>query len=187
LESLEQEHKLQLSFLQKITKCKDVIVWGRSENKLAAFKSEMEKENFIIETTLDINDVVENANLIITTTPSTEILLFADKIKSGTHIVAVGADSPHKQELDPQIFEKADIVVVDSISQAIERGDAAHAVRNGAIKKDKLIELGTLIKSPKLQRINDKQITVADLTGLAVQDIQMAKLIYMNRKDKLKD
>jgi len=53
------------------------------------------------------------------------------------------------------------------------------------IKKENLVELGNLISDKELQRSSDEQITVADLTGVAVQDIQISKAVYeaLLRKD----
>jgi ornithine cyclodeaminase len=104
--------------------------------------------------------------------------LSAGQVQPGTHITAVGADTPEKQELDPYILKMADIVVADSISQCVERGDIAHAVRAGIITAHSLVELGHVISGAAAGRSSESQITVADLTGVAVQDIQIAKAVY---------
>lgn len=170
--------RLQLIFLTKITDCRNVIIWGRSLEKLIRFQAEMAQKGFSIQTTQEIEVVTSGCNLIVTTTPSTSPLLWATQIKKGTHITAVGADSPHKQELDSNIFGKADIIVADSIKQCIERGDIAHAIKDGVIHQDKLVELGTVISGASPRRTSDEQITIADLTGLAVQDIAIAQAIF---------
>lgn len=170
--------RLQLIFLTKIFNCRNAIVWGRSIEKLTIFQAEMEQEGFSIQITQEIESVTSNCNLIITTTPSTSPLLFATQIKKGTHITAIGADSLHKQEIDSNIFEKADIIVADSIAQCIERGDTAHAIKKGVIKQKKLVELGVIISGKRPGRTSDEQITIADLTGLAVQDIAIAKTVF---------
>lgn len=170
--------RLQLIFLAKITNCRNAIVWGRSLEKLTSFQAEMEQEGFSIQSTQEIEFVTSDCNLIATTTPSTFPLLLTTQIKKGTHITAIGADSPHKQELDSNIFEKANIIVADSIAQCIERGDIAHAIKNGVIQQDKLVELGAIISGKSPKRTSEEQITIADLTGLAVQDIAIAKAVY---------
>ena len=91
----------------------------------------------------------------------------------------MGADSEGKQELDTKIMQKADIVVADSREQCIDHGELAHAVAEGLLEKTKIRELGKVIENVKLQRQNEEQITIADLTGVAVQDIQIAKYIYL--------
>lgn len=170
--------RMQLSFLAKIVACKDVMVWGLSDEELARYKSDMEKQGFSITTCLDANEVANCSDLIVTTTPSTTPLISADAIQKGTHITAVGSDTPVKQELDSQVLAKADIVVADSISQCECRGEIFKALEAGIIGKDKICELGNVIQGKAKKRSSDKQITVADLTGVAVQDIQIAKAVY---------
>jgi ornithine cyclodeaminase len=173
--------RLQLIFLTKVTDCRSAIVWGRSLEKLTSFQAEMEQEGFSIQITQEIEALTSSCNLIVTTTPSTSPLLWAAQIKKGTHITAVGADSPHKQELDSNIFGKADMIVADSILQCIERGDIAHAIKDGVINQEKLVELGAIISGKSPGRASDEQITIADLTGLAVQDIAIAKAVFEAR------
>lgn len=170
--------RLQLDYLQRITSCKEVIVWGRDKNKLLQYKSEMEQKGFTIYTTKSVKELASACNLIITTTSSFSPILLDEHIQPGTHINAIGADTPHKQEIDENIFKKADIVVTDSLSQCVERGDIAHAVRKQIMDEKQIIELGNILAGHCLGRSSEEQITIADLTGLAVQDIQIAKAVY---------
>lgn len=170
--------RLQLEYLKSVTDCKEVIVWGRNQERLAEYKEDMQRHGFHMQTTLNTGDVASTCNLIVTATPSTSALLHADRIRKGIHITAMGSDTPEKNELDPRILEKADIVVADSISQCLERGEIHHALKAGLIDKGKIVELGKAITQKELQRTSDDQLTVADLTGVAVQDIQIAKGIY---------
>jgi len=172
-----EQARLQLFYLRHVVKCKKIMVWGRDDNKLLQFKNEEMFKGLEIEVTRDISEMAFCCNLIVTATPASSPLLFAKDIQPGTHITAIGADSSHKQELHQDVFTKADIVAVDSVLQCIERGDVAHAVRDNVIKQENLIELGSIIDSQHIGRANDAQITVADLTGLAVQDLQIAKAV----------
>ncbi len=72
----------------------------------------------------------------------------------------------------------ADIVAADSIIQCQTRGEISQALKAGLIKKENLVELGNVIGNRELQRSYDEQITIADLTGVAVQDIQISKAVY---------
>jgi ornithine cyclodeaminase len=137
----------------------------------------MEPRGFRIHTTLAVEEVAEQCNLIVTCTPSKVPLLSVDQIRKGTHITAMGSDTAEKQELDPRILAKADRVVADSISQVLVRGESFKALTAGLIDKEKLVELGSVIARPELRRSSDEEITVADLTGVAVQDIQIAKAV----------
>jgi ornithine cyclodeaminase len=142
------------------------------------YQKNMESLGYRVRTVSSTEDVSANCNLIVTATPSRSPLLSADKIRNGTHITAVGSDTPQKNELDPEILHKADIVVADSINQCLLRGEIHHALAAGVLEKKRIVELGSVITSPDLRRRSGEQITVADLTGVAVQDIQIAKAVY---------
>jgi len=170
--------RLQLKHLRDVTDCRDVLVSGRGDNQLVQYKHEMKPLGFDIELTQNPDQIMATCNLIVTTTPSSEPLLFAKDLKKGTHITAVGSDVSYKQELDSTILEKADIVVADSISQCLERGEIFKAISSNHIFEENLIELGNVILGVELGRTSEEQITVADLTGVAVQDMMIAKAVY---------
>ena len=177
--------KMQLHYLQKTNPGKKVWVWGRTSGNAVTFKEELGID-FDIHIAESPAEVAEHCNLIVTTTPSETPLLYADAIRPGTHITAVGSDTSSKQELDSAILQKADRVIADSIPQSKTRGEIFQAVSKGLISEDKIVELGVAIQNPALQRTNDKQITVVDLTGVAVQDIMITTAVYRNHlKDKM--
>jgi ornithine cyclodeaminase len=170
--------RLQLEYLKRVREFRDVCVWGVSGTELVSFKADMEPMGFRIGTTLDPAEVAATCNVIVTCTPSTKPLLRARDIRPGTHITAVGSDTAEKQELDEAILASADRVIVDSISQSEHRGEAYRAMKVGVLAKDKLVELGAVIMNPALRRASDDETTVVDLTGVAVQDIQIAKAVF---------
>ena len=170
--------RIQLEFLSSVVFCKDVMVWGVDQKELDEYRADMEPQSYSIQTTLRAEDIAAQCNLIVTATPSKSPLLSADLIRKGTHITAMGSDTPEKNELDPRILQKADIVVADSISQCLLRGEIHQALKAGVLEKERILELGSVIVNPDLQRTSEDQITIADLTGVAVQDIQIAKAVY---------
>ena len=170
--------RLQLQYLASVTECRDVVVYGRGEEQLSRYEGEMNEHGFTVEVTKDSADVLNACNLIVTTTPSTTPLLEATSVRAGTHITAVGSDTPLKQELDPAILQKADLVVADSIPQCLERGEIHKAIESGHISRDELAELGDIVAGNRAGRMSEEQITVADLTGVAVQDIKIAEAVY---------
>jgi ornithine cyclodeaminase len=170
--------RMQLQYLRGVRTFERVIVCGLNDDELQSYQSDMAAEGFRVDTTLDPSVIADRCNLIVTATPSCKPLLAADQVQKGTHITAMGSDTPEKQELDPAILQKADRVIVDSLSQAMHRGEAYHAMKSGAIHRSRLIELGAAILDPTLRRQSDEEITVADLTGVAVQDIQISKAVW---------
>ncbi len=170
--------RLQLKYLKLVTDCRQVLVWGRGERQLSDYKKTMASEGFSIETTLNSDDILLTCNLIVTTTPAEKPILFAKNLRSGTHLTAVGSDTPHKQELDSKILQMADLVVADSLSQCLLRGEIYRALSTNLITKDDLVELGEIVSGKKRGRTSAEQITVADLTGVAVQDMMIAKAVF---------
>jgi ornithine cyclodeaminase len=170
--------RMQVEYLKKISACRKVMVWGRNSKKSKEYSSYMMKLGFEVKICDSPKYITDFCNLIITTTAATEPILFANDIQQGTHITAIGSDTPAKQELDSNILGKADCVVADSISQCIERGEISHAIKDGKLTKNNLVELGHVLNGQHPGRISQDQITVADLTGVAVQDIQIATAVY---------
>lgn len=170
--------RLQLRLLCDITPCRNVLVWGRNPQRAAEYKAEMECQGYAVSVAGDVHEVPRACNLIVTTTAATSPLVFAAAVQPGTHVTAVGADSAHKQELEAALLRKADLVVVDSVSQCVDHGDLAHAVRAGLMQRSDVVELGSVISGKAPGRTSPQQITIADLTGVAVQDVQIAKAVY---------
>lgn len=170
--------RFQLRCLAGVCDCRRVMVWGRHPERTSRYREEMEKEDFSIEVTTSLDELASSCTLIVTATPATSPLLQAAQIQPGTHITAVGADTPQKQELHPDILNRADLVVADSIAQCRERGEIAHALRRGKVLEKQLVELGDVISGKVAGRTTQRQITVADLTGVAVQDIQIARAVF---------
>ncbi len=165
--------KLQLELLKQITDCRRVMLRARSAERARAFHV----EDFDITLVSSVAELAAHSQLIITTTPSCKWLLGADHVQAGTHITAVGADGGGKQELESRLFALANTCVVDSAVQCSQYGDSSYALREGLIRPEKLIELGRLIEDKTLGRQRDEDITIADLTGVAVQDIMIADLV----------
>ncbi|CAI1112637.1 ornithine cyclodeaminase [Serratia liquefaciens] len=166
---------LQLQQLKPLTACREVWVWGRNESALQAYRRRAEAEGFRVHTTQDAAELATHCRLIITTTPSREPILRATDIRPGTHITAVGADSHGKQEMESGLVARADVLLADSVSQCTEYGEIATAYRQGLLASIPLVELGTVLAQGKKVRSDPEQITLADLTGLAIQDVQIVK------------
>lgn len=166
--------RFQLRMLPLVSACRDVTVWGRNDERLAEIAREMTGEGFRVETTRDMSRLAATCNLIVTTTSARAPLLDVTDVQPGTHITAMGADAPGKQELDPRLVARADVVAADSLSQCVDHGELSHAVQAGLLDPGRVVELGQLIAARAPARTGDEQITIADLTGVAVQDLQIA-------------
>lgn len=169
--------RLQAELLKYHTDCRALWVWGRNEERVREYIIDMTSEGFEVHIACSPGEVCKHCNLVVTTTSAREPLLQAGEIQRGTHITAVGADAPNKQELDPEIFRLADLCVVDSRSQCLDHGESRHPCQAAILHEDHLVELGTVISDSKWRRHTDTQITIADLTGVGIQDIQIAKAV----------
>jgi len=172
--------RMQLEYLKNVTDCQNVIVWGRSKSALNQYKTSMGDSGFTIETTMVLDQVTDNCNLIVTCTASEKPLIIKDQIKGKIHITAMGSDTPNKQELDSNVLSKADLIIADSRSQCEVRGEIHHAIKNKIVSMDSIVELGEIINGDRRGRTTGSALTVADLTGVAVQDIQISKAVLSN-------
>jgi ornithine cyclodeaminase len=164
--------RLQLDYLREVTACRRVKLWARAADRARA----VAVPGFDIEVVASPAEVAAGAQLIVTTTASHNWLLGAADVRPGTHITAVGADGGGKQELDPKLVARAALRVVDSRSQCSQFGDSALALEQRLIELEDLVELGQLIRDPALHPRREGDITIADLTGVAVQDMAIAEL-----------
>ena len=173
--------RYQAIYVSELMKIKKVRVWGRDPIKTNLVKKDLSELDVNVEE--DLENLVKESRLIITTTSSKEPLIQSDWINPGTHITAVGSDTPEKCELDPNIVSMADLVVADSLDQNLIRGEIHQAVKRSLISTDDIVELGEIFAGLKPGRINADSITIADLTGVAVQDLVIAKAVLKATKE----
>lgn len=169
---------LQWEFHRRILDFDEVLLWNRHPAKAEQLANILKGQGAKARVIKTPRDLAEQCQLIVTTTPSTSALLEKDWIQPGTHITAIGADMPHKMELDPHLVAAADITVVDSRAQTQRQGEWSQALRAGLVTDREPLELGELLDNPGLGRQNNKQITIADLTGVAVQDLMISQAIF---------
>ena len=155
-----------------------VVLWGRDESKVSKLSNDINLNNIEIKIEKNLESAVRSSKLIITTTSARSPLISSEWVQPGTHITAVGSDTHDKCELDHNILAKADLVVADSIEQNVLRGEIHQALKHNAINEADLIEIGEIFENPQRGRKNDEDITVADLTGVAVQDLVIAEAVF---------
>jgi len=118
------------------------------------------------------------SDIVCTLTPSRSPIVKRKWIMPGTHINAVGADAPGKQELEPSILKQA-IVVVDDLKQASGSGEINVPIRQGVYTTGEIYgTIAEVVVGRKKGRTDDKVITVFDSTGIAIEDIAVAKLLF---------
>ncbi|MEJ2647519.1 MAG: hypothetical protein P8016_03805, partial [Sedimentisphaerales bacterium] len=125
-----------------------------------------------------VEKAVAEADIVTTTTPVRSPLIKARYIRKGTHINAIGADAPGKQELEIELLKRAQ-VVIDNWEQSSHAGEINVAVSKNIIKREDICaDIGEIVTGKKTGRADSEQITIFDSTGLAIQDIYSACTIY---------
>ena len=178
--------KLQLEALMLVRQPKELRIWSRDPFKSKNYISDINKK-YEIKTLIskDPQDVTENSELVITTTPAKTPLIKLEWLHPGLHITAMGSDAEHKNEIDPRIIKEADLYVCDIQSQTSILGELHHAIKAGLVKEnEKFVEIGEIINNSKEGRTNDKDVTICDLTGTGVQDTAIARFALKKAKDK---
>jgi alanine dehydrogenase len=171
--------RMQARAISLVRPIEKIKVWSGREVELEGYKKDVEADLGIsVETYTDINEAIDGADIIVTTTPSKEALFEASKVAPGTHIAAIGADMPGKQEIDSEIYRSAK-AVVDNTVECVKRGETSNAIIGGIIKEEDLYgEIGEIVIGKKKGRESDDEITIFDSTGMGIQDNVVAKLIY---------
>jgi ornithine cyclodeaminase len=162
--------RLTARFLARVLPLKRVYLWARTPERAERGAEEIRRVVSDVAVLSSPAAVAAATRLIITCTAAREPLLFASDLEDGTHITAVGADSPGKQELDPEILRRADTIWVDSLEQCKQLGELQHA-------PDEWSKAVPCLSAP----VPPSSLTVADLTGLGVEDLFIAESIYENR------
>lgn len=127
--------------------------------------------------------VAEQADILITVTPSQKPIIWREWVRPGTHISAMGADTKGKQELDPQLVA-ACAIFVDEPAQALSIGECQHAFALGLIgESDLRAVLGAVLNGTAQGRQSPEEITLFDGTGVAIQDLVVAELAVRRARD----
>ncbi len=163
----------------------EVRVGSLYKKDAEAFAAEMGPRLGLPVTAMDsVEQAVRGADIISVATPSRAPFIMADWIAPGTHINAMGADSPGKQELDPAIHQKARIVA-DSVNQALIYGDVQNPVRDGLLDKSKILgHIGQVVAGKIVGRTSAEEITVFDGTGLALEDAAVAYMVHNKARNQ---
>lgn len=172
--------RLQLEALTLVRPISEARIWARDHAKALALATVLSAELAIpVRAVADPADAVSGADILVTTTPSTTPILHGDWLEAGQHITAMGSDTEHKNEINPDVFAKASLYVADSLNQTRKLGELHHALNSGAVNDEsRLVELGSIIAGKCSGRTANNDITFADLTGTGVQDTAIATLAF---------
>ncbi len=172
-----RQAKTQLLAISEVLPIEEVKIASKTLQAAKGFKAEMEEK---LSCDVRVESRIQDAcdcDVLVTTTPVREPIIRDEWILPGTHINAIGADAPGKEELDPRILKRAKIIV-DDLEQALHSGEVNVPISKGLIKKEDIhSELGEVVLGRK-GRESAEEITIFDSTGLAIQDIATGSAVY---------
>jgi alanine dehydrogenase len=166
-----RQAEAQVAAISKELKIREIRVHGRNPVRVRKFADrfmEFPCHAMTAEKTCD-------CDVLVTATPSTAPIVRSEWIHGGTHINAIGADAPGKEELDPALLRRAE-VFVDDMAQATHSGEVNVPISRGIYRADEIAgTLGEVVIGKK-KRSSPDAITIFDSTGLAIQDLAIAKI-----------
>lgn len=170
--------------LLEVLSLERVHVYDADPDCARRFAAEMQEETGCEVVTADeFGAVTLRSDVIVTCTPARAAFLSPEHVKPGTFIAAVGADNDDKHEIDPELMARAR-VVTDSTDQCVEIGDLHHAITAGLMsREDVAAELAAVVSGGVVLDISDKDIIVFDSTGVAIEDVAAAGVIYERARD----
>jgi alanine dehydrogenase len=159
---------------------REVLLWDAAEARAAAVAKE------IGAAVARSREEALGAEAVVTVTPGREILFPPGSLRPGQHVSLMGADGPGKAEIAVEELARAR-VVVDEWEQASHNGDISRAVEAGSLGRADVTELGRILTGEAEGRSRSDEITAFDSTGLAVQDLAVAALVYQRYRANPRD
>ena len=156
-----------------------VNVWSRCAASAKSFALRVRNELGLPAFSMPLQAAVETAHIIVTATAAEQALVHREWVSPGTHISAMGADAPGKQELDIELVAHSRLFA-DVIEQAISIGEFQKAHAAGRISRSAITPLGAVIAGRVPGRGAVEEITIFDSSGVALQDLAVAALALAN-------
>jgi len=174
-----EQGRHQVRGLAHIFHLQRVFAFDTSTERATRLADELSSDlHLAISPVNELRPALAQSDICVTCTPSQQPVLCADDVPDGIFVAAVGADNPQKSEIDPALMSKAK-VVCDVLEQCAVMGDLHHALDSGAMSRsDVFAELGAIVAGKKPGREFEKEITIFDSTGMALQDVAAAAVLY---------
>ena len=172
-----RQAQAQVTAISRELKIRQVKIWSRTPEHIRKFADrfmEFPCRASSLEKACD-------CDVLVTTTPSRSPLIRSEWIHEGTHINAIGADAPGKEELDPALLTRSQVFVDDPV-QAIHSGEINVPISQGIYHETDIAgTLGEVVIGMK-KRAGPDTITIFDSTGLAIQDLAIARIAMQHGK-----
>lgn len=177
---------MQVHGIVAATGTNDVRVFSRSAEKREPFAARLaEATGAGVRPIGTIEEALDGASIVVTITNSAEPVLKADQVRPGMTVIAAGNNTWLRSEIDPAIFAKADLVVVDDIANAqVEAGELMRAAEMGLVSWDRVVALGDIVGGVRPGRTDADQIVVCELQGIGIEDVAVAELVVRRAKER---
>lgn len=175
-----RQAQLQLEALTLVRDIESATLWARDPDKAEATAASLGKRlNIPVTACTEVANATAAADIIVTTTPSTQPILLAEHVHAGQHITAMGSDAEQKNEIDPGIIADKAKYFCDRLAQVQALGELHHAIDQKLVDAgDSFPEIGQVIAQQAAGRADTDAITLCDLTGTGIQDTAIATLAY---------
>lgn len=176
--------RLQIEQLESLyPNFRKLNVWGHTGKNVKIYATEMTRRGWDVLVKNSPKAVAEKSNLLITTTPSEVALLDAGDITiANSLIIAIGADMPGKVEISPKLLKKAKNVLIDSLIQGKDHGNAAEALKSGVIQTSDLQEFGGFLTNGLNKPQHTKDLRIFLSSGIGAQDLQIVEAVIAGSK-----
>lgn len=167
----------QLEAVTTVRDIKQISIWSRNHENAQKFADKF-APHYEVNVCASIPLAIRDADIICTATGSHEALIHLNDVPKHAHINAIGSHTPEMKEISSEVLEHA-VVIVDQLTAALaESGEIIHALAQGQLKKETIIELGNwlLHQAPDYQN----KLTVFKSVGLSIQDVSIASVVYQN-------
>ena len=175
----------QLEAVCGVRDIREVRVYSRTEERARKFcetmKTRIGAQLRVVPTAAD---AVHGADIVNVITNAASPVLKGEWLEAGQHVNAAGSNSLIRRELDEVAVAKCELIAVDSRNTAQnECGDLLPAVEKGTIQWDALPEIGEIMLGRLPGRTSERQITLYESHGMAVQDLYVAaRLLALARE-----
>src|SRR5216683_3285869 len=172
--------RTQLEAVASVRRLARVRAFGRDPARREKFCREMsERIGVAVEPMNSGDEAVKGAEIIVTATSATKVVLEGPWLSPGVHINAMGANWTQKRELDAAAVDSADKIVVDSIEQSkVEAGDLIQAFGEDQSRWNGVRELSQIVAGKASGRSRADQITLFKSNGIATWDLAAAVRVY---------
>ncbi|WP_417444085.1 ornithine cyclodeaminase family protein [Joostella sp.] len=167
---------------------KKIYLWGRNISKSKIIKEALKSSNNLeIELIDNYKNITANMDVISCITSSKDSLLEISDISNGQHLDLVGSYTPKMQEVSTSIIQNCRVFTDNLDSTPNNSGEIIKAISEQLITKQHILgDLSSLCQDDFTKRNSETENTLFKSTGMALEDLVTANLIYKKFKTKNK-